>query len=199
MARFDPTRATGRLARAAAEAAARAQHAAQALKAEYDAGKRGDDAPPAPIWGTPKQQLDAIVALLRKPAPAAVATATVDASTGEEADAREIAAVMRGVDWSAVRAATAERGSDAAAAMRTMAEHVDWSKVQPVAAQVSSALIAAVASGRIGVGGPLGGTIARTILGQTGIAEHVAQRLAQADASMPPDFRHAIDTTAREG
>ena len=206
MARKERTPGAARLARAAAAAAERAKQAARTLHAEYDAGRRGDDSPPAQIWGTPKQQLDAMLAVLRGPAdrplPAVRAADGDGHGTADpqiaEADVGEVAAAIRSVDWSAVRTATAERGSEAAAAMRAMAAHVDWSKVQPVAAQVSSALIAAVASGRIGVGGPLGGAVARTIIGQAGIAEQVVQRLAQDGATIPPDFRQVIETTTRE-
>jgi hypothetical protein len=116
---------------------------------------------------------------------------------GSEADAAEVASAMRGIDWSAVRTATSERTSDAARVMRSAAEHVDWAKVQPVAAQVSSALIAAVASGRLPVGGRLGSTVARAIVDQ-GLAQRVAGQLRDEPEAMPPDFRHAIETTSRE-
>lgn len=191
MARFDPARAAARLARAAAGAklGERAKQAAATLRAEYDAGTRGDEAPPARLWGTPKEQLDAVLRLLRDEQPAA---------PSPDEDATQLAGAMRQVDWAAVRAATAERGSDAAAAMRTLAGQVDWAKVQPVAAQVSSALIAAVASGRIPVGGPLGATVARTLIGQADIAQRVAGHLQREDEPLPPDFRGAIEVTGRE-
>jgi len=220
MARLDPTGAAGRLARAAAKAGwkDRAKQAAATLKAEYEAGKRGDDAPARQIWGTPKEQLDAMLRLLRA-APETSSTTdssgtAPDGSDGADAsnattgptgadgahdvEAAEVAAAMRGVDWASVRAATAERTSEVASAMRSMAEHVDWSRVQPVAAHVSSALIAAVASGRIGVGGPLGSTVAQAILGQTNLAERVATQMQRERAPMPPDFRGAIEATSRE-
>ncbi|MCU1368678.1 MAG: hypothetical protein JWN39_4317, partial [Ilumatobacteraceae bacterium] len=38
----------------------RAKTIAASLKAEYEAGKQGDEAPAAPIWATPKQQLDGL-------------------------------------------------------------------------------------------------------------------------------------------
>jgi hypothetical protein len=78
--------------------------------------------------------------------------------------------------------------------MKAMADQVDWAKVQPVAAQVSSALIAAVASGRLPVGGRLTSTVARAIVDQGGLA----QRVGQTVESLPPDFREVIDTTATE-
>ena len=79
---------------------------------------------------------------------------------------------------------------DVAEALR----RVDWAKVQPAAAQVSSALIAAVASGRLPVGGRLTSTVARAIVDQGGLAQRVAANLAEP----PPDFRQVIDTTATE-
>jgi hypothetical protein len=105
---------------------------------------------------------------------------------------------MRGIDWAAVRAATSERTGEAAKAMRSAAEHVDWAKVQPVAAQVSSALIAAVASGRLGVGGPLGAKVARTIINQGGLAGRVAHQLRDQPAAMPVEFTGIIEATSRE-
>lgn len=172
----------------------KAKQAAASLKAEYEAGKRGDDTPPEPIWPSPRQQLDALLSLWRsKPADEAPAD-----PEGEEAEAEEVATAMRGIDWSSVRAATSEKTGEAARAMRSAAEHVDWGKVQPVAAQVSSALIAAVASGRLPVGGRLGSTVARTIIDQGGLAQRVAHQLRDQPAAMPPDFRHAIETTSRD-
>jgi hypothetical protein len=82
-----------------------------------------------------------------------------------------------------------------------MAQQVDWSKVQPVAATVSSALIAAVASGQIPLGGPLGGRVVRTIMNDHDLAGRVAQAVGGTPAA-PPDFRPlvqgAIETTSRE-
>ena len=174
---------------------ARAKQAAAALKAEYEAGKQGDESPAAPIWPTAKEQFDAAVKLLRsvrsaKPAPQTPAEL--------DADAAEVATALKGVDWAGVRTATAERTSAARRAMRDMGDQVDWAKAQPVAAQVSSALIAAVASGQIGVGGRLGTTVARAIVDQGGLGQRVAQNLNAQHAPMPPDFREVIDTTAQE-
>ena len=147
---------------------ARATEFAQRLKAEYEAGKRGD----------PEQQTE--------PADQA----------GDAADAEQVAEAMRGVDWAKVRAATSERSAEAAAAMRTMAKEVDWAKVQPVAAKVSSALIAAVASGQLGVGGRVGGTVARAIINDRNLAQRVNNELIKQEQPLPPDFRNAIDVTA---
>ena len=82
--------------------------------------------------------------------------------------------------------------------MRDMADQVDWAKVQPVAAQVSSALIAAVASGQIPMGGMLGSTVVRTIVNQGGLAQKVADSINDHNTPLPPDFRAVIDTTARD-
>ncbi len=81
--------------------------------------------------------------------------------------------------------------------MRAMARQVDWTKVQPAAAQVSSALIAAVAAGQIPVGGRLGPLVARAIVDQGGLAERVGQEMSTDQAPLP-DFRDAIETTARD-
>jgi hypothetical protein len=186
VARFQIARRAGRLARAAKQSAA-------ALKAEYESGKRGDESPVAPIWPTPKEQLDAVVALL----PSA-RSASAPSAEELDADAGEVAQALRGVDWAGVRAATAQRTNDATRAMRSMAGQVDWAKVQPIAAHVSSALIAAVATGQIGVGGRLGSTVVRAIADQAGLAERVAQKFGTEEAPLPPDFRHAIDVTAEE-
>ena len=182
---------------------AKAKQAATSLKAEYQAGKRGDDAPAEPIWPTPRQQLDGLLALWKpKPAGRPEADETVespgDAEAVGEADVEAVADAMRGIDWAAVRAATSERTGEAAKAMRSAAEHVDWAKVQPVAAQVSSALIAAVASGRLGVGGPLGAKVARTIINQGGLAGRVAHQLRDQPAAMPVEFTGIIEATSRE-
>ena len=97
------------------------------------------------------------------------------------------------------RAATGERTADAAAAMRSMAKEVDWAKVQPVAAKVSSALMAAVASGQLGVGGRLGGTVARAIMNDRNLAQRVNNELVKYEQPLPPDFRDVIDATATDG
>lgn len=120
----------------------------------------------------------------------------------DEAQAAEVAEAMRGVDWTKVRASASAKSSEAAKSMKTMAAEVDWDKVQPVAAKVSSALIAAVASGHLGVGGRIGPTVARAIMNDRNLAERVNNTLV-ADDVAPPDFRQiviagAIDTTASE-
>jgi hypothetical protein len=189
--RFDPARTAGRWVKAVKDGVLtdRAKQGAAALKAEYDAGRQGDDRPVEPIWPAPAQQLDAVMAKLRSlrrtpPAP----------DTELDADAEEVASALGSVDWGQVKAETARRTGDAARAMKAMADQVDWAKVQPVAAQVSSALIAAVASGRLPVGGRLTSTVARAIVDQGGLA----QRVGQTVDSLPPDFRQVIETTASD-
>ncbi|CAB4886929.1 unannotated protein [freshwater metagenome] len=172
---------------------ARAKHAAATLKAEYEAGKHGDESPAATIWPTAKEQLDAVLKLLPS-----VRSAPARTSAELDADAAAVATALNGVDWASVRAATSERTSGARRAMRDMADQVDWAKAQPVAAQVSSALIAAVASGQLGVAGALGSTVARAIVDQSGLAQRVGRNLHEHQVSLPPDFRQVIDTTAKE-
>ncbi len=116
----------------------------------------------------------------------------------EAATADEVAGIMHKVDWAKVKAATSDRTTETAQSMKAMAGQVDWDKVTPVAAQVSSALIAAVASGQIPLGGALGGRVARTIMNDRNLAQKVAATLRSTPDSMPPDFRGAIETTATE-
>lgn len=132
----------------------------------------------------------------------AVPVDAASSEVSEEPQAAEVADAMKGVDWAKVRASTSVRGAEAAQSMRTMAAEVDWDKVQPVAAKVSSALIAAVASGQIGVGGRFGPTVARAIMNDRNLAGRVSTSLA-ADDVAPPDFRHiviagAIEATSTE-
>lgn len=117
----------------------------------------------------------------------------------DEADAEQVASALRKIDWAKVRAATSERSADAAATMRKMASQVDWAKVQPVAAKLSSALMAAVASGQLGVGGRLGAPVARAIINDRNMAQRVTNHLVQHEQELPPDFRDVIDVTASEG
>lgn len=130
------------------------------------------------------------------------ALAGADSPEAEAVQAEEVAEAMRGVDWAKVRASTSARGSEAAQSVKTMAAEVDWEKVQPVAAKVSSALIAAVASGHIGVGGRFGPTVARAIMNDRNLAGRVSTTLAGEEAAVP-DFRQiviagAIETTSTE-
>lgn len=184
---------------------AKAKQAAAGVRAEYEAGKRGDETPAKPIWATPQQQLDGLLAVFRSRTTAAAANPASDESTdhgptaGEPVDdATAVADVMRRVDWAGVRAATVDRTADATRAMKEMAEHVDWAKVQPVAAQVSGALIAAIATGQLGVGGTLGSTMARAITNQGGFGQQVAAKLEQSPSVVPGDLGEAIAAASRE-
>jgi len=129
------------------------------------------------------------------------AAAEPDEAT-EQAEAESVAEAMRGIDWAKVRAATGARSAHATQAMKSMADEVDWARVQPVAAKVSSALIAAVASGQLSVGGRMGGTVARAIMNDQNLAQRVSTTLARQQAPMPPDFRPliagAIEATSSE-
>ena len=124
-------------------------------------------------------------------------TGEIGDATASDADVEAVAVAMRGVDWSRVKAATAARTGAAAKRMKTMAGDVDWAKVQSGAAVVSSALIAAVASGQIPVKGPVTGPIARAIINDGNLAARVNAVMARAGTT-PPDFRQVIDTTATE-
>jgi hypothetical protein len=120
----------------------------------------------------------------------------------DDAAVHEVADALRSVDWAKVKAATATRTAEASQSVKSMAQQVDWTKVQPVAASVSSALIAAVASGQIPLGGALGGRVVRTIMNDHDLAGRVAQAVGGTPAA-PPDFRPLVqgvmDTTSREG
>lgn len=173
----------------------KAKQVAASLKAQHAAGREGDDSPAEPVWPTPKEQLEALKNLFRGVSP----------NEGEvpdeqilDDDAAQVADALRRVDWIQVKAATTERTNDVARTMRSMADHVEWNKVQPVAAQVSSALIAAVAAGRIPIGGQLGSIVARAIADQNGLGRRIAANIAQASTNTPPDFRGVIEATATE-
>ena len=210
MAAADNNKPVSRAIRAMASVkwGARAKEVAASLKAQHAAGRDGDNSPAEPVWPTPKEQLDALKKVFRS-SPQRTATANVDAADEEpsneeslDRDAEHVAQALRGVDWGQVRAATSERSTEVARTMRSLADHVDWAKVQPVAAQVSSALIAAVAAGRIPVGGPLGSMVARAITDQNNLGNRVAANLQRTSTGAPPDFRptihRAIEATARE-
>jgi hypothetical protein len=195
---------------------AKAKSSVTALKAEYEAGRRGDDSEPQPIWAGPREQLDAVLAALTG-ASALRGSPSVDADpvTGDgveanpdvpesvdPAEAGLVDAVGR-VDWTAVRTATAERSADAAATVKEMAARVDWERMQPAAAQVSRALIAAVAAGRLPVAGPLGGQVARAIVNHGDLAKRLAGDLHRAATPVPVDVfptgsSPIIDVTSRE-
>lgn len=168
-----------------ATAKARAAELARTMKAEYEAGKAEVDA-------------EAEAAAETQSEPTESTTDTTDA------DADAVAQAIRGVDWAKVRAATGEKSAEAAHAMKSMAAEVDWDKVQPVAAKVSSALIAAVASGQLGIGGRFAAPVARAIMNDRNLAQRVSTAIARdnpADEPLPdfrPVIRGAIETTAAE-
>ncbi len=120
----------------------------------------------------------------------------------QEATADEVSEAMRKVDWTKVKATTASKTADVSQSVKTMAAQVDWDRVTPVAAEVSAALIAAVASGQLPIGGAMGARVARTIMNDHGLAQQVARSLARTPEQHPPDFRPlvvgAIETTATE-
>lgn len=138
------------------EVRARAAEFAERVKAEYRAGL--DGAPPPDQSGSDEGR------------PHSGESGSLDDDTTAVIDA------MRGVDWAQVRAVTGQKSSEAAKAVKEMTAQVDWSKVQPVATSVSTALIAAVASGQLPIGGPLGGRVLRTILNEADLAARVAER-----------------------
>lgn len=201
MATFDRRR----LAAQASRLAASARGAASSLKADYEAGRRGDETPVTPLWASPREQYEAVLRLIRgAPGQAAstdddpTADAPIDDGPASERDAQEVAAAMGSVDWSAVRTATSERSADVGRAVRSMAAEVDWQRLQPVAGQVSSALIAAVAAGRIPLGGRTGSVIARAIVDQGGLGRLVGDELRKAKVPVPTGFREAIEVYGRE-
>jgi hypothetical protein len=212
MARLNPGGAAGRAVGAVTgtDWKSKAKNIAASIKAEYEAGKQGDETPAAPIWATPQQQVESLASLFRtkqdddEAEGAEVAAAVAGDGSGEDlepddtADAVAVADAMRGVDWAGVRSATAERTADATKAMKAMADHVDWVKVQPVAAQVSSALIAALATGQLGVGGRLATTVARAMTNQNGLGQHVAAQLDRTPADVPTDLGPTIAAASRE-
>jgi hypothetical protein len=196
---FTPGDALGRFAK-------QAKLAAATLKAEYEAGKRGDDTPAATLWSSPIPQFDAFLALLGSTraeragtgpattesvvAPPAESAEAVEAA--EAAEAAEVTRLLGEVDWAAVRESAGSRSADAVQAVKAMSAQVDWAKVQPVAAQASSALIAAVAAGRLPVGGRTGALVARAMLDQGGLGQRVGRQMV-GQVRVSPDLRRAID------
>lgn len=177
---------------------AKAREIAASLKAQHAAGRAGDDSPAEPVWPTPRQQLEALKHLFHlAPARQSELSPGGDNET-LESDAAEVAETLRGVNWAEVRASTTERTSEVARTMKSLADNVDWAKVQPMAAQVSSALIAAVAAGRIPVGGRLGPIVVRAITDQNNLGRRVAENLQRNPAGVPTDLRAVIEATATE-
>jgi hypothetical protein len=201
---FTPGDALGRLAK-------QAKLAASTLKAEYEAGKRGDDSPAAVLWSSPIAHFDAFLALLgstraqaapvepvtpkpvtAEPVTGAAPEAVEATEAAEAAEAAEVTRLLGEVDWAAVRESAGSRSADAVQAVKAMSAQVDWAKVQPVAAQASSALIAAVAAGKLPVGGRTGALVARAMLDQGGLGQRVGRQMA-GQVRVSPDLRRAID------
>jgi hypothetical protein len=175
-------RLAARLVNAVEPAAAKvhATEFAQKLKAEYERGLaeergEGDTGNPASDSASP-----------------AASSAAHDAGTPASGDAVDgddvstVAAALRSVDWSKVRAAAGGHSSEARDRMRSLAKDVDWGKVKSGAAVVSSALIAAEASGQIPLGGKLAGPVARAILNDSDLASKVSS--AMGNDAQPPDL-----------
>ncbi len=182
-----------------AEVAAKAKKAAQRLHDEFRAGQKGDESPAEPIWAGPGEQFQAFLRLLRGPADDRQAAAAADdpeqPSDNPAGEASTVSTALSQVDWSKVTSAASERTGDVAQRMRAMADQVDWARLQPMAAKASSAMIAAVASGQLGVGGRIGAVVAKAIVDQGGLGQQVAQQMP-VDEPLP-DYRNVIDTTAR--
>ncbi len=183
---------------------ARAKAAMETLKAEYEAGKRGDDAPSAVLWAPPRQQLESFVGMLSALRPGARASSADSAGPSDAddtvvaspetlaADADELSGMLGKVDWVAVRESASNRSADATRAVRSMAAQVDWERVQPMARQASSLLIAAVASGQLPVAGRTGTLVARAMLDQGGLGERVGRQVLQ-QTTLRPELRTVIE------
>ena len=118
-----------------------------------------------------------------------------DGSLSSSDDQLAVSQAIARVDWSKVRSTTSERSGEATRMMRSMAQQVDWAKLGPAATKVSSALIAAVASGQLPVGGRMGGQVARAIVNQGGLGQQVGQAMQGRQQPMPEGFSSVIETT----
>ena len=118
-----------------------------------------------------------------------------DGSLSSSEDQLAVSQAIAKVDWSKVRSTTSERSGEATRMMRSMAQQVDWAKLGPAATKVSSALIAAVASGQLPVGGRMGGQVARAIVNQGGLGQQVGQAMQGRQQPMPEGFSSVIETT----
>ena len=157
---------------------------AQKLLTEFERGRAGEaDAPDA---SNAHAASDAAGAPPSNPADAAASPS--DPAPADDVDS--LVDALSSVDWAKVRAAASEKGSGVATSMKKMAADVDWAKVQSGAAVVSSALIAAVASGQLPIGGRLAGPVARAILNDSDLASKVSSRMAGNE--QPPDLRDRV-------
>jgi len=207
----DETRESGGLLRRLGD---RAKRAAGTLKDEYRKGLDGDDSPVQQIGPTAVDVIKAWMAHSETddetpdqgaPSPSASETAAAvdahndmgDGSSDDTDDVGAVADLLGRADWRKVSAAV--RDSQATQRMRDLASQVDWDAAKPVAARVASALIAAAAAGELGgLQGSAGRYVARTIANEAGLAEKVAQRLAQNRTPPSRTLARYIDTTATE-
>jgi hypothetical protein len=197
-----PARRGGFLQRAAE----RAKQASAALREEYRKGTEGDTSPVQPIAPTAGEVFKRWAASeAEEPdTPAPNESAAGESSTGNETgtgtgteEADEVADLLRGVDWDAVRRSVSD--SATVARMRDLASQVDWRTARPVAARVAAALVAAAASGQVGRSKvQIGRYVARTIANETGLAERVAQRITGESTPSSAALVRYIDTTASE-
>jgi hypothetical protein len=111
----------------------------------------------------------------------------------QQADVEELTTLIGGVDWAGVRSATAARTTETAQAVRALAGQVDWAAVQPVAAQASSALIAAVATGQLPVGGRIGSMVARAMIDQGGLGQRLGRQVLADQGAARPELRQVIE------
>ena len=186
----------------------RTKAAADTLKDEYRKGLDGDESPTQRIGPTAvdviKSWMARNVEETDEVSPDQADTVIDEGSPNAERvrapegdDAREVADLLGRADWSKVSAAV--RDHQATQRMRDLAAQVDWSAAKPVAARVASVLIAAAAAGELGgLQGTAGRYVARTIANETGLADRVAQRLAQQRTPQNESLVAYIDTTATE-
>ena len=172
---------------------------AQKLLTEFERGREGEAEPsaepPADPSADPNASAapDASTASAQPNASTAAADATDTPPPSATDDVDSLVDALSSVDWAKVRAAASEKGSGVATSMKKMAADVDWGKVQSGAAVVSSALIAAVASGQLPIGGRLAGPVARAILNDADLASKVSSRLKGDE--QPPDLRDRVQGT----
>lgn len=158
---------------------------AQKLLTEFERGRSGEPEPSAEPAAT-----TASAASAQPNASTAAADATDTPPPSATDDVDSLVDALSSVDWAKVRTAASEKGSGVATSMKKMAADVDWGKVQSGAAVVSSALIAAVASGQLPIGGRLAGPVARAILNDSDLASKVSSRLKGDE--QPPDLRDRV-------
>ncbi len=184
-----PTGSLGGIARRLTQ---RARESARVLREEFDKGARGESDGPTPVlWDRPTfEHLKSVLRANRAPAP----TATPSGPTGEppgpdtpgalsdEAAADEVSMVLERIDWRGVTtaAAAADRASDVAERLRSLAGEVDWERMRPVAGKVATALVAAAATGHLGrLSGTTAQAVARAINGDQAVGEAAASIISR--------------------